>query len=99
MRRSALTTPSASHFPPPPPPPFPPSLQSDDGDYVTLVPGYKAFSDAGRGPLSLARTESAFGMVVLASGDRLRVRGSRREGEWKGGNGARPGGQGQVGCL
>lgn len=44
---------------------------------MTLVPGFKAFSDAARGPLSLLRSEEAYGIVLMESGQRYRVR--RRE--------------------
>lgn len=50
-----------------------PPTTTDDGDYVTLVPNYKELSDAARGPLSLQRSDDAFGMVVLVSGNRFRV--------------------------
>jgi len=53
--------------------PLPP-LPPDDGDYVTLVHNYKQFDDAGRGPLSLQRTDNAFGMIINTSGNRFRVR-------------------------
>lgn len=49
-------------------------LPLDDGDYVTLVPNYKQFDDAGRGPLSLQRIDNAFGMIIITSGNRFRVR-------------------------
>jgi hypothetical protein len=44
-----------------------------EGSYVTLVPGFKACSDAARGPLSLMRTEDAYGLVLMESGQRYRV--------------------------
>lgn len=44
-----------------------------EGSYVTLVADYKSFSDAGRGPLSLMRTEDAYGVVLMESGNRFRV--------------------------
>lgn len=54
---------------------MPQTHPTEEGDYVTLVPTYQQFSDAARGPLSLQRIESAFGLVTLSSGNRLRVRG------------------------
>jgi hypothetical protein len=48
-------------------------LFAGEGSYVTLVPGFKACSDAARGPLSLMRTEDAYGLVLMESGQRYRV--------------------------
>jgi hypothetical protein len=50
-----------------------PLLSAGEGSYVTLVPGFKAFSDAARGPLSLMRNEDAYGLVLMESGQRYRV--------------------------
>ena len=48
---------------------------------MTLVPHYRQFSDAARGPLSLQRPDNAFGMIVFASGNRFRVRQGTGGGE------------------
>lgn len=44
-----------------------------EGSYVTLAADYKTCTDAGRGPLSLLRTEEAYGVVLMESGNRFRV--------------------------
>jgi hypothetical protein len=57
------------------PEPFPYPTQPGEGSYVTLAHTYNNFSDAARGPLSLLmRDDDVYGIVLMESGRRFRVR-------------------------
>ncbi|KAF6258947.1 hypothetical protein COO60DRAFT_1638797 [Scenedesmus sp. NREL 46B-D3] len=53
-----------------------------EGSYVTLVPGFRPCSDAARGPLRLLRNEEAYGIMLMESGQRYKVRACHSRKDW-----------------